>query len=230
MEIRLNEIIVVDMDEVLVDMSEALYSAIRKNWRKYSFWLEDVGPLSEEELDARPEFDIVTWLIKPQFKTTDTEFRKNKDRIFKELNKDFFNTDYYEKLQPTEFAKKLICNPLVIDNKKIKKVYIVTKYFDDCPEMLASKKKFISRHFNHPKVEAIYVKHTDKKSEYLSSIQNWSMFVEDDLVNIQDVVLNSDDIEGKEFLIPKLGYNQMPSYLERMIRKRKASFSYYQKK
>jgi hypothetical protein len=171
----------------------------------------------------RPLFYMDKWLMRDEF--LGDNHKKTRDMVRSYLIKNFFNTDFYSLLKPTKFAQKTIMNKVFMDHSRVKKVYILTKTLSD--EMSKNKVKFIEKWFNHPKVELVLVNHNENKSEILkkSSI-SWNIFVDDDLKNITDFVQNI-DITGKEFLIPKTGYNKMPLALDILIREKGGVCTYY---
>ncbi len=217
-----------DMDEVLVDISPEQYLSIRVNWRKYHRWFKDLGPLSEKQVLQRPLFKINEWLLKDEYNNLpEKEKEKVIDMIHKELTRDFFSTDLYDNLVPTALARKSLMNKMFIDSNRVGKVYILTRYIDE--NMLNSKKKFVKRYFNHPKIEMVPVKMTETKSEVVkrNNIQ-WSILIDDEIKNIRDFAENL-DISGKEFLLPALGYNQMPLVLDILIKEKGSVYNYYKR-
>jgi hypothetical protein len=214
---------VFDMDEVLVDISALQYSFIRNNWSFFSQYLKDLGPLTKENILARPDFYIDNWLIKDEFK----EDKAVREKVKNFLIKEFFNTNFYKMLRPTNFAAKTIMNKPFIEHTRVKKVYILTRTLSD--EMSRNKDEFVKRYFNHPKVEMILVKSSEKKSDVLKRHNiSWNLFVDDEIKNIIDFVSNL-DIKGKEFLIPKTGYNKIPLALDIVIKEKGGMYSYFDK-
>jgi len=218
---------VFDMDEVLVDISPMNYNYIRMNWRKYSLWFKDLGPMTAEQVLSRPEFYVDLWLLKDSINES-PERDSTISFIKKNIFKDFFSQDIYSKLEPTEFARKTIMNKSFIEHNRVNKVYILTRVVND--EMIAFKKKFVKKWFDHPKVELIIVNLNEKKSDVLKRNNvNWNIFVDDELKNIIDFV-EAYDIKGKEFLIPKTGYNKMPLALDLIIKEKGGVCNYFSKK
>jgi hypothetical protein len=220
---------VFDMDEVLVDISPSAYRAVRFNWRKYHRFFKDLGPLTDEQILDRDEFYMIDWLIKSKYKLLPEDEFNHTLKIVKDmLNKDYFEySDIYQNLEPTTFARGTLMNKAFIEHSNVKKVYILTRYVSD--KMLDGKKKFIKKYFNNPKVEVIYVPLGVKKSDYIKEKNiNWDLYVDDEISNIADFAENL-DINGKEFLIPKLGYNSMPLHLDLLIKEKGAVYNYYKR-
>jgi hypothetical protein len=214
---------VFDMDEVLVDISALQYSFIRNNWSFFSQYFKDLGPLTRENILARPEFYLDEWLIKDEYKNDKPTRKIVKDFIIR----NFFNTNFYKLLKPTKFAVKTVMNRAFMEHVRVKKVYILTRTLSD--EMSNNKKEFIDKYFNHPKVETVFVKSNEKKSDVLKSKNvSWNLFADDEVRNIVDFVSNF-DIKGKEFLIPKTGYNKIPLALDLVIKEKGGVYSYFDK-
>jgi len=218
---------IIDMDEVLVDISPAQYNKIRANWRKYSRFFNDLGPLTDQGVFNRPIYKISEWLLKDEYKNLEEdELKQTKKFIYSLITGDFFSTDLYSRLAPTDFARKTIMKRAFMEHVRVKKVYILTRYVDDV--MLESKKKFINKYFNHSKIEIIPVPLAEKKSDYIKKLGiSWNVFIDDEITNITDFAENL-NIEGKEFIIPKKGYNEMPDLLDILIREKGAVCNYYE--
>jgi hypothetical protein len=216
-------VFLIDMDEVLVDISPATYKFIRNNWRRFNQYFKDLGNLSDKEVINRDHFFIDEVYIKDEYKQN----KEIKKMIVDILVNEFFSSDLYVNLEPTEFAKRTLLNPVFISHSRVKKVYILTRYIND--DMLKSKEKFVNKYFKHPKIEMIAVPRTEKKSDYVKKHNiNWNIFIDDELKNILDFVENL-DINGKEFLIPKTGYNKMPLALDLIIKEKGAVVNYFDK-
>jgi hypothetical protein len=216
---------VFDMDEVLVDISPLQYSFIRSNWTYFSMYFKNMGPLTPDQVLARPVFYMDEWLVKDEYKNNGYEDLKSTVRSF--MVKNYFETDMYGNLNPTKFAQRTIMNKIFMDHSRVNKVIILTKTVSD--KMTENKKKFIKKWFNHPKVETVIVQLNEKKSDILKKHGlSWDLFVDDDLPNIIDFIENY-DIKGKEFLIPKTGYNKIPLTLDILIKEKGGVYNYFDK-
>jgi len=217
---------VFDMDEVLVDLSPPQYSFIRMNWVFFSRYFKDLGPLTRKKVLDRPLFFMDDWLMKDEY--SDEKYQDIQKLVKDFIIERYFSSDLYAVLKPTNFAQKTIMNPSFIEHKRVNKVYILTKTINE--KMTESKKKFIKKWFNHPKVELVIVQLNEKKSDIMKKNNiTWNVFVDDDLPNIIDFVQNY-DITGKEFMIPKTGYNKMPLALDLLIKEKGGSYTYFDKK
>ena len=215
---------VFDMDEILVNISPALYNTIRYYWAKYSLWFNDLGSLSEKEVLDRPFFMISDWLIKDVYKDENGKIKAAvKKIIFNNLLDDFFKTDIYSELTPTDFAVKTVMNPSFIEHERVKKVIILTRI--NCEEMVPFKDAFINKWFNHQKIDVKICDFHEKKSDYLKNV-SWNLYVDDEIGNIRDVAENF-DLSGKEFLVPNFGYNKLPMDLAILIREKGGVINYY---
>ena len=224
-----NQIIVMDMDDVLVDMSFEMYKRIRKNWKKYNTWFVDLGPLTSEQVNSRFLYNISEWLIKKEYGEDKEKYIKTMNMIFDEICKDVFNDSLYDYLEPTDFAKRTLLNPNYIDNSAISKVYILSRSVTK--GQLESKERFINKFFNHPKISFIHVGRGENKGEVLKKNNiNWDLFVDDELKNIFNVYnVYKDTIKDKNFLIPSLGYNSIfPKEIKYEIVSLGATVNYYE--
>jgi hypothetical protein len=216
---------IIDMDEVLVNISPGQYRAIRENWLRYNRFFNDLGPLKDKEILNRPTFKLVDWLLKDEYLNSENAISV-KEFLHKMICIDYFSTDLYANMQPTNFARKTVMNKAFIEHIRVKKVYILTRYIDE--KMLESKKKFVKKYFKHSKIELIAVQLNEKKSDYIKKLNiDWNIFIDDEIKNIADFAENL-NIEGKEFLIPKFGYNEMPEILDILIKGKGAVYNYYE--
>jgi hypothetical protein len=222
-------VFVFDMDEVLVDISPEMYRTVRFNWRRYHRYFKDLGPLTDQQVLGRSTFHMLDWLLKSEYRLMPKEeLEHHVKNVLNMLKDDYFEVDtLYDKLVPTEFARKTIMNKNFIEHNNVKKIYILTRYFSE--KMIESKRKFIERHFSHAKVETIFVPLDRKKSDYLKEKGvNWNLLVDDEIRNIRDMAENF-DLQGKEFLIPTTGYNNMPPELDLLIKEKGGSYTYFKR-
>lgn len=221
-------VMVVDFDDILYEMSPLLYSTIRKNWRFYRKFFKDFGSLSSHLVYKRNEFYMNKWLLKDEIKeiATEEELSEIHSRIFQRFLDDFFSKDIYSLAPPTIFASKTLCNTFFLENSNLKKIVIISRNVH--PEQGVSKKKFIEQYFNHPKIEYHTVDgHSESKSDIIKKFApDWGLFIDDEIKNIRDVAENC-DINGKEFMIPKFGYNQLPGELSILIKEKGGTVTYY---
>lgn len=220
--------IVMDMDDVIVNISPSIYECIRCNWKKYRKYLEDLGPLTRQEIFKRKQFDMFDWLVKEKY---DDDIGEKKDeakkQVMKWLKQDFFNTDYYSSLYPTELAIKTLMNKTFMSSNRIQKVFILTRYFEDCPEMLESKKKFIERYFKNEKVVFIPIKSFEIKANVLKNKGiTWQLLIDDEPTNILDFIMYYPE-KGHEYLVPEYGYSKLGATVENIIIAQGGSINYY---
>lgn len=108
-------------------------------------------------------------------------------------------SNFYDDLLLTEFGNAL---KTLNDNKLIDLVFIS----HTMKENKESKENFIKKNF--PGATYYLVDAKVKKSEVINdnNLNNYSTFADDSLNIIYDVILNTNSV-GKEFIIPKFGYN-----------------------
>ena len=64
---------IIDMDEVLVNISPAQYRFIRYSWIVFNPFFKDLGPLTDKQVLARPVFKLTDWLLNDKYAGTDKE-------------------------------------------------------------------------------------------------------------------------------------------------------------
>ena len=220
-------VVVMDFDDVLAPLSIELYHNIRKNWLIYSRWFVDLGELSDKEIMERKFYNMLEWMIKKKFiKLSSNEYSAVILEVSEMLNQTFFNKDVYDTMEPTEFAKRTLLNPLYIESNNIKHIYIISRNITEMQDI--SKRRFVETYFTNPKITYLSVEKYQKKSSIIKENNiNFNMFIDDELPNIRDIVEHIDNIERKEFVIPRYGYNVMPNDLDVIIQAAGAVVNYY---
>lgn len=220
-------IVVMDMDDVLVDLSSKTYGEIRKQWSFFGHYFVDLGPLKPEVLQSRACFQLNEWLIKKEFENLSSEqYAALQKALFDSEVKTIFNTDLYSDMSPSLLAQRTLLNPLYIDSNDVKKVYILSRSVGEIQEK--SKREFVERHFKHPKIEYIHVPFGGNKFDVLAEKGiDWNLLVDDELTNIRHLAEGCKSLKGKEFLIPRFGYNRMPEDLDKLIKGKGGVYTYY---
>lgn len=222
-------IYVMDFDDILADLSVECYRSIRRNWRKYKKYFWDPGELTTEEVQKRPCFRMGEWLIQSKYKELSSgQYTTLQLKIHKMITDDFFvRDDIYDNLQPTEFAKKTLMNPLFIEDPLVSSVVILTRSLTKSQE--ESKERFIKKYFSNPKISVITVRGNESKAQALRENKIYfDVVVDDEIPNIRGIAEEyRDELEKKEFIIPEYGYNKMPPDLKLLIEGKGGSFTYY---
>jgi hypothetical protein len=208
--------------------SEYVYKNVKSNWRIYKKYFWDPGCLTNYEIQQRKYFFVNEWLIQEKYKNLSSkQYSALQLKIWKLIVETCFKHDCYKCIEPTPFAKRTLMNPLFINDPKVEKVYIISRNI--CEEQSESKKQFIERYFNHPKIEYISVGHGKSKAEALmdANIQ-WDVFIDDEIPNIRDLAEKTEDLTGREFIIPEYGYNRnFPQELKFLIETRGGKITYF---
>jgi len=226
----LNGVYVFDFDDVLVDLSRLMYSNIRENWRVYKKYFWNPGELTTEQIHDREFFFMNEWLIQKKFiELTSEEYAALSIKIRSLFTSTMFNQpDIYGNSVPMEFAKKTLQNPLFLDSPNVSQVVILTRNVSDA--QAESKERFIKKYFNHPKIKIITVRRGESKGQaLLENNINFNVFVDDELPNIREVAeLFRDNLNEKEFIIPKYGYNKnFPKELRFLIEENGGRITYF---
>ena len=221
--------LVFDMDEVLFNISPYMYKKVRLNWHEFFPYLRNLGPLPDKDILNRPNFLMTDWLLKDRLNIHEelySAMKKVVDNVVYDL---CFTEDMYDHIPPTPLARETLMNKKFMENPSIKSVTILTRYPTQHPEMLEAKKKIISKYFNHHKIHLLPLTSGQKKSDVLKKAGiNWSLFIDDEIRNIKDLAENF-DLNRREFMIPKMGYNTMPPELKVLIQEKGGTVSFYDK-
>lgn len=227
---NINGVYVYDFDDVLINLSILMYQNIRENWRIYKKYFWDPGELTTKEVQERRLFHMNEWLIHKKFSNLSSEEYSGVSlKIWETFIKTFFNKPgIYDNSEPTKFAKRTIMNPAFIESPNVSEVIILSRNVTEIQNK--SKMQFISKYFNHPKIKTITVKKHESKAEALIENNiNFNVFVDDELPNIRDVAETfRDNLNGKNFIIPRYGYNEnIPKELKFLIEDKGGTVTYY---
>jgi len=219
---------VIDFDDILVNMSIDCFRFVRKNWRVFSKYFWDTGELTDEEIEARPFFKMGEWLIQKRYEDLTSGQYTSLQLIISELLKQeyFSSPTIYKSLEPTLFAQRTLMNPLFIDSPNVKQVVILTR--NVCENQAKNKREYIDSHFKHPKLSVIEVGVGESKADALKKNNIlFDVYIDDEIPNIRDLAEKTQNLTGKEFIIPEYGYNKMPQELKFLIESRGGTFTYY---
>jgi len=219
-------IYVIDFDDVLVYLAKSVYHNIRAHWRVFNKYFWNPGSIGINEIYSRKMFNVNEWLIANKFiNLTSAQYSSIQLEIMKLVKEYCFKYDIYSDIELTDFAKTTVLNPMFLDNPVVKRVYIISRSITD--EQAKSKEEFINRYFSHPKFTYIPVGEHESKYEAIKKLNiSFDVFIDDEIPNIRDVAEHIHDLTGKEFIIPKYGYNKMPQELKFLIESRGGSISY----
>ena len=206
-----------EFDDILTNTSYKVFSDIRKHWRIFNRWFVDSGPLTMSDVDSRKVFAMNEWLMKKEaIQMNSKEYLSLQLMIMSEMNKTVFSDyHFYDDMAPSKFAESTLMNKMYVDNDNIKDIFIISRNHTDAQD--TSKRNFVKRYFNHPKIHYLPVKFDERKSHIIKSNGiPWNMCIENELIDIRDLAENF-DLDRKEFLIPHYGYNHIDPYLKTLI-------------
>lgn len=216
-----------DMDEVLVNISPYIYRKIRLNWNLFFPYLKDLGMRTDQDIFSRKTFQLTEDIIKDEIKQS-PEFARVRGYVINLIHKICFDSNTYDNLLPTKLAQSTLMNPGFIDSPIVSGCYILTRYPLDSPGMLEAKEKFVSKYFTHSKIHFCPIKGRKSKGEALNEMGiDWCVFIDDELKNIRSVA-ESCDLNRREIILPKMGYNHpMEADLSLLIKEKGGCLSYY---
>ena len=196
--------VVVDMDEVLVDISPKWTIKIIENEKIRSYLQKNFNNELEEVLKAHPN-NRTNYCIMKHFGENIDEKIKNEM-----LNVYFNDRNFYDDLHPNNYG--LILNEMIKENF-ISELLVLTKCGHSVNQPVNwSKMKWLQKHFSSckRKVSFSLITNEEKKSDAIikSNFNDYATFVDDHLDNILDVMKNTNSRE-KEFLIPRTTYNSL---------------------
>ena len=151
-------IMLFEFDDILTNTSYKVFSDIRKHWRIFNRWFVDSGPLTMNEVDSRKVFAMNEWLMKKEaIKMNSKEYLSLQLMIMSEMNKTVLSDyHFYDDMMPSKFADNTLMNKMYVDNDNIKDIFIISRNHTDMQD--TSKRNFIKRYFNHPKIHYLPVK------------------------------------------------------------------------
>lgn len=225
LSIELNEkYLITDLDEVIVNISYRWYKKIRENWFIFEPYFKDLGDLTEIEVLHRTTYNLVDWLLKP-------EYDKLPDDIFNFFmslynTNNFYDEDLVEEGDLfTPFGKSI---PLLAKKNIYEKIIIITRTTD---ETLKYKIAMFDKYFKRDddKIIMYCVRGNTKKSDVIKAKKlKYTTFIDDNPNEVIDIIENTNS-SFKEFILPELGYNNPKNHPKMMelVSKKLISFSSY---
>lgn len=204
--------IVMDFDDVLCHTSVLWYLRIYNRYEKvYKKLLVDKGVIGVAEIYNRPIYDMGEWLLRPELASDP----KKKDAAMKALGvlfiEDMFSRDFYKFLCPTDFAAKVLGNPLLYSMEQVEHIYILNK---DIPGTDIGKHRmaWVNEWFGqNRKIQMLNVPIGKNFGDVAGSIK-WNLATLTDLEDITWLLMQSkkDSLTGKELLITEYKYSLPP--------------------
>lgn len=222
-----NLIVATDMDEVLTDICPTWVEFMISNQKAFSkhFDLERFEGKSKEEIREMVMNREVPYIDK--WLKTSTEVPKVIEDLFYAM---YTRNDFYSYCKPTKFAFYL---KDMLNRGLIKELYVISHTMEGNK---ASKDKWLNDFFGSKNVKFICVPFGPgvpyiSKADVINQEKiEYDVFIDDGVKNIIDVMKNTFSV-GKEFLMPKLNYNnftdEQQSEIKELLNKTKATLSKY---
>lgn len=216
-------ILIFDMDDVLVPLAPTVYRAIQENFIEFMPYLKDLGMLTDAEIYARDKFSITEWLKDENL----DKLPAIKQQLVELTNHYCFSETCYDLVEPTKIANMTLRNTFFMDNSIISKCYILSRSANK--QMTIAKMKWLKKYFSHPKLDVIIIdSHEKSKFDVIEELNiDWCLMIDDEMRNIIEVAERSKDLNGREFLLPKFGYNQCSPEHRFLIEQKGGTISYY---
>ena len=200
---------VIDMDDVLVFTTSLWFKSIVDKREIFEpYFKEGIIPkdYSYDDKDfyypmTRPVYNFAEWLLKEDLSTEDELIGR---RFIMEAYIEIH--DLYQKVIPTPMVSSLI-NLFLAKNFNFDKLYVVTRTFEETEIDKINAIKFLF-HTIVKDVEIIIVEPLEKKSDAIKDIKKVALIIDDELSNIYDYIVNSENIDDCVSMIPKTGYNK----------------------
>lgn len=204
--------IVCDVDDVLLYTTPLWYKILNdrkhliKDFIKPNVFLD--GYNYEDHFGyplSRDEYYFDKWLLRDDISKDDRE--KCKEIILNCIDEEGFYRNPL--LKVTNLAKTLNDMISFKNNFGIEKVYFVTKTTPKDPnrdDKITIIKNLFSNHIN--KIEIVFVKAHEKKSEFIDSITyEIASIFDDHLENMRDILMNCNNISNTILMVPQFGWN-----------------------
>lgn len=216
-------ILIFDMDDVLVPLAPTVYRTIQENFIEFMPYLKDLGMLTDAEIYARNKFQITEWLKEEELE----DKPEIKQHLFELVDYYCFSENCYDNVKPTKIADRTLRNSFFMSNNIISKCYIVSR--SATKKMTIAKMNWLKKYFAHPKLDIVILEGCHKsKFDAINELNiDWCLMIDDELKNIIDVAEKSKDLNGREFLLPKFGYNQCSPEHKFLIEQKGGTISYY---
>ena len=220
-------IFIMTFDDVMVYSSYNLYTYLCRNFVFYSKYLDVYKLYTKKEFYDRPVKDTIEFLFNQKSFNRLSERAKKMalSNLYTILYKTYYGKDIETNMIETKLAVRFLKNPLFFENSGIDKVYIILKYHTEFEKN--AKLKFIKDNYPGEKIECICIKYTEKYADAINNkISRWDMLVTDDIECIE--TLAAGDVDHKEIVMPKYGYNLFKPELVELIKQKSGTLSFYE--
>lgn len=225
--LKTKAIFVMTFDDVIVYSSYDLYTYFCRNYSFYSKYLNLYKLYTKKEIYDRPSENVIEFLFNERsFKRLSDKAKKAAlSNLYTVMYQNYYNNDVAFNMTETPIANKFLKNPLFFENSGIDKVIIIIKYHTEFEKN--SKLEYIKNNYLAEKVETICIPYSDQYYNVISTkVSNWDMLVTDDIGCIEKLAVG--DMDHKEIVIPKYGYNIIKPELVELIKQKSGTLSFYE--
>ena len=225
--------VIMTFDDVLADTSYAQYMYFAANSAKYGKMMDLMRMRTKDEVGSRDLENVPVWLLR---KDLISGLPKEAvlfyvSQIYATEKREFFETDYLDGVEPTEFAKRTLMNSGFSNSLAISKAVIAIRYRKMVSGDLDRKKAFCLRWFGKAdgKYDILPIPEDVRPEDAIrAKYPRWDIVVTDDISLVEG--LAKGDIDHREFLMPSYGCDKAPDELCELIRVKSSSLSYYRPK
>lgn len=222
--------IIIELDEVLINTSYAMYEYLTQNTIKFEPYFDITKVLSKEEFDNRKYRSIFDWLVfEKRLRGNPKVISAILVSLFNTLNKVFYDSKnkLFDNILPNEFSNKIFNNKYIINETAFNNIVILIRNNEFEPE-ISCKINFVNKFYkskNQNISYVVYKNNPDLYKDILKYYSNFGMFITDDIDLVAKLLINTKS--KHEYLLPKKGYNKCPNLLKDMMIEYGSSISYY---
>ena len=224
MTMKKSGIIVFKFSGVLFDEDYYLYRFLISHQELYSNMIPVAPLMDEAAFNARKDRSFLVDIIPADRLSSDGG--RNLSKILFDLAETRRLHDIYESNEPTQLARGSLGNPLYVNSKDIKKIYIM---IDDNKIQKDRQIKYIKGAFLDPdsKISVLERKKGEKDYDLLKRLGiDWTLYVTDDYPNMKDMAERT-ALAGKEIMFPKLGYQSIEPKVAILIDAKEGTLTVY---
>ena len=210
----------------ILNFQYTLYKEIIKNISKFINHIKEPKLIGPKQFKKRTEYNILALLRKEYLGgTAFINFEKDMRTCAFYIDILLRNPNFYRNCKFMPLCEALFKeNFTIIEFNKFEKIIILIDDLNNHQSKCAL--NFCKKVFNHPKFEFIVVKKEEKVDKILKD-GSFSLYVDHDLNNIRRIAEKIQSLKGKEFMIPRYGYNKMPIDLSMLIHGKNGAFAYF---
>lgn len=224
--------ILVELDDILVDISYAQYEFLNENRAYIEPLINLETNISKKKFNERKYRNFYDWLVGTN------QIMKTKSanmasailiHLYKTLSAIFYDSKepLFRSLTPNEFSNKIFNNEIIQTQNSFKNMVIIIRDNKNTKEN-SEKIRFIKKFYKsiNPNISYVVLENSENLyEEILKKYPNFGLFITDDIELITKLTVNSN--EKHEFLLPERNYNRCPKLLKNVMIEKKDTITYF---